>query len=213
MDSAARQRAQADVLIQLVEAASRAAPILLTIEDLHWADKLTLTYVAALARATPRSRALLVLTSRADGDPLAGGFRASLTGLRSRDPRHRAALDADAVTLAGGLFATSASALARKCIERAGGNPLFLEQLLRTAEESDDRLPASLHSLVLARVDRLPERERTALRAAGHPGAAVSARRTAAFDRGAGLRLRNAACGIARASRWRGIAVRARADP
>ena len=80
MDSAARQRARGDVLVQLVEAASRAAPVLITIEDLHWADNVTLTYVAALARATPKSRALLVLTSRADGDPLAGGFRASLAG-------------------------------------------------------------------------------------------------------------------------------------
>ena len=165
MDSAARQRARGDVLIELVEAASRAAPVLITIEDLHWADNVTLTYVAALARATRRSRVLLVLTSRADGDPLSGGFRASLAGCALVTLDIAPLSDADAVTLAGGLFATSA-ALARKCIERAGGNPLFLEQLLRAAEESDDRLPASLHSLVLARVDRLPERERAALRAA-----------------------------------------------
>ena len=165
MDSAARQRARGDVLIELVKAASRAAPVLITIEDLHWADNVTLTYVAALARATPSSRVLLVLTSRVDGDPLSGGFRASLAGCALATLDIAPLSDADAVTLAGGLFVTSA-ALARKCIERAGGNPLFLEQLLRTAEESDDRLPASLHSLVLARVDRLPERERTALRAA-----------------------------------------------
>ncbi len=165
MDSAARQRARGDVLIQLVETASRAAPVLITIEDLHWADNVTLTLVAALARATPRGRTLLVLTSRADGDPLSGGFRASLAGCALATLDIAPLTDADAVTLAGGLFATSAT-LARKCIQRAGGNPLFLEQLLRTAEESDDRLPASLGSLVLARVDRLPERERVALRAA-----------------------------------------------
>ena len=165
MDSSARQRSRGDVLVQLVDAAARTTPVLITIEDLHWADTITLTYVAALARATPKGRTLLVLTSRADGDPLAGGFRASLAGCALITLDLAPLTDADAVTLAGGLFATSA-ALARKCIERAGGNPLFLEQLLRTAEESDDRLPASLHSLVLARVDRLPERERAALRAA-----------------------------------------------
>jgi len=165
MDGAARQRARGDVLIELLEAASRAAPVLITIEDLHWADNVTLTYVAALARATRSCRVLLVLTSRADGDPLSGGFRASLAGCALATLDIAPLSDADAATLAGGLFATSA-ALARKCIERAGGNPLFLEQLLRAAEESDDRLPASLHSLVLARVDRLPERERAALRAA-----------------------------------------------
>src|SRR5690606_16731431 len=53
------------------------------------------------------------------------------------------------------------------CIERAGGNPLFLEQLLRNAEESDaEELPASVQSLVLARMDRLPPRDKQALQAA-----------------------------------------------
>jgi class 3 adenylate cyclase/tetratricopeptide (TPR) repeat protein len=165
MDNAARQRARGDVLVQLVDVASRAAPVLITIEDIHWADGVTLTYIAALARATSKGRAILVLTSRADGDPLAGGFRASLSGCALVTLDLAPLSDADAVTLAGGLFSAS-SDFARKCIERAGGNPLFLEQLLRTASESDSHLPASLGSLVLARVDRLPERERGALRAA-----------------------------------------------
>ncbi len=165
MDNAARHRACCEVLVGLVAAAAHAAPLLITIEDLHWADGVTLGYVTALARATAAMRTLLVLTSRVDGDPLASSFRASLAGAPLATLDLAPLSDADAATLAGGLFATSAR-LARKCIERAGGNPLFLEQLLRTAEESEDRLPASLASLVLARVDRLPERERAALRAA-----------------------------------------------
>ncbi len=165
MDNSARQRARCEVLIQLVENASESAPVLITVEDLHWADNVTLTYVAALARATPKSRTLLVLTSRVDGDPLAGAFRASLAGVPLVTLDLSPLTDADAALLAGSLFATSV-ALARRCVERAGGNPLFLEQLLRNAEEDDGRLPASLGSLVLARVDRLPERERAALRAA-----------------------------------------------
>jgi class 3 adenylate cyclase/tetratricopeptide (TPR) repeat protein len=165
MDHVARHRAQCDVLVTLVEAAARDAPVLITVEDLHWADGVTLGYVSALARATTTMRALLVLTSRVDGDPLSGGFRASLAGAPLVTLDLAPLSDTDAATLAGGLVATSAR-FARKCIERAGGNPLFLEQLLRAAEESEDRLPASLASLVLARVDRLPERERSALRAA-----------------------------------------------
>ena len=155
---------------------------------------------------------LLVLTSRADGDPLSGGFRASLAGCALVTLDIAPLSDADAVTLAGGLFATSA-ALARKCIERAGGNPLFLEQLLRTAEESDDRLPASLHSLVLARVDRLPERERAALRAAAILGQRFPLAALRHLIGSAGLRLRGAARGVTGASGRRGIAVRACADP
>ncbi|HYR01629.1 MAG TPA: adenylate/guanylate cyclase domain-containing protein [Casimicrobiaceae bacterium] len=165
MDNAARQRARTGVLVRLAAAASRARPLLITVEDLHWADKATLGYVAELARAVTKMRAVLVLTSRVDGDPLAGGFRASLAGVPLVTLDLAPLSDADAVALAAGLVAGSAR-LAQKCIERAGGNPLFLEQLLRTADDSEDRLPASLASLVLARVDRLHERDRAALRAA-----------------------------------------------
>ena len=51
--------------------------------------------------------------------------------------------------------------------DRAGGNPLFLEQLLRNAEEyGRDDMPASLQSLVLARMDRLSASDKRALQAA-----------------------------------------------
>jgi tetratricopeptide (TPR) repeat protein len=72
----------------------------------------------------------------------------------------------EALSLAGGFIdATHSVALA--CIERAGGNPLFLEQLLRNAEEgSMDAVPASIQSLVLARMDRLAQRDRQAFQAA-----------------------------------------------
>ena len=75
----------------------------------------------------------------------------------------------DALALAGG-FLSAPSAFAKKCVERSGGNPLFLEQLMRAADEREDGLPASLLSLVLARMDRLPERDRAALRAASVVG-------------------------------------------
>ena len=71
-----------------------------------------------------------------------------------------------ALSLAGSFIdATQRFALA--CIERAAGNPLFLEQLLRSAEEGrEDTVPASVQSLVLARMDRLAPRDRQAFQAA-----------------------------------------------
>jgi tetratricopeptide (TPR) repeat protein len=74
----------------------------------------------------------------------------------------------DALALAGG-FLTASQGTPRNA-SNAPRNPLFLEQLLRAANEQDNRLPASLHSLVLARMDRLPERDRAALRAAAVVG-------------------------------------------
>ena len=72
----------------------------------------------------------------------------------------------EALNLAGGFIGAS-QRLALACIERAAGNPLFLEQLLRNAEEgSEDMIPASIQSLVLARMDRLAARDRKAFQTA-----------------------------------------------
>src|SRR5690606_452744 len=52
-------------------------------------------------------------------------------------------------------------------IERAGGNPLFLEQLLRHAEGvADAGVPGSVQSLVQARLDHLSVRDKQAVQAA-----------------------------------------------
>jgi len=61
----------------------------------------------------------------------------------------------------------AAEAFAAKCVERAGGNPLFLEQLLRTAGDLvDGKLPNSIQSVVLARTDLLAANDRRAIEAA-----------------------------------------------
>src|ERR1700693_6002037 len=59
------------------------------------------------------------------------------------------------------------AAFADQCVERAGGNPLFLEQLLRGAADlTDGRLPTSIQSVVLARTDLLSAQDRRAIQAA-----------------------------------------------
>ncbi len=56
---------------------------------------------------------------------------------------------------------------AKRCIERAAGNPLFLEQLLRHVETTaDGHVPGSVKSLVQARMDQLDTLNRQALQAA-----------------------------------------------
>ena len=55
----------------------------------------------------------------------------------------------------------------RLALERAAGNPLFLEQLLRTAlEGAGTILPDTIQSLVLARIDRLEPEDKKALQVA-----------------------------------------------
>lgn len=169
MDNAARQRGRVAALVGLMQSAATKAPLLLTVEDIHWADGPTLTCLAEVTRAAGAMPVVVVLTSRLEGDPLGAAWRASVQGspLVTLDLGPLSAKDA--LMLAGSLLATSIG-VAQKCVERAAGNPLFLEQLLHAANEHDERLPASLQSLVLSRVDRLPEHDRAALRAAAVVG-------------------------------------------
>jgi class 3 adenylate cyclase len=165
MDDAARERGRAAILVRLLRAAAQAQPVLLTIEDVHWADRSTLAALARLVRDVPQLRVVMVMTTRTEGDPFEGPWRASVLGSALQTLDLGPLREGDALALASGLVATS-QRFARRCIERAAGNPLFLEQLLLGAQEHEERLPASLASLVLARMDRLPERDRAALRAA-----------------------------------------------
>ena len=106
------------------------------------------------------------MTSRVDGYPLNQAWRSSTGGCPfvtlDLGPLRRE----DSIKLAGS-FIDAANQTALDCIQRAEGNPLFLEQLLRNVEElGDSDIPASIQSLVLARIDRLPAADKHALQAA-----------------------------------------------
>jgi class 3 adenylate cyclase/tetratricopeptide (TPR) repeat protein len=166
MDNAARNRGMRALAAALTANAVHDRATLLIVEDLHWADPQVLGYLSAFASAVTDGCGLLVMTSRVEGDPIDAAWRASCHGtpfvLIGLGPLR----GDEAMSLAGSLIdATQRVALA--CIERAGGNPLFLEQLLRNAEEgSGDAIPASIQSLVLARMDRLAQPDRLAFQAA-----------------------------------------------
>ncbi|QGZ58159.1 adenylate/guanylate cyclase domain-containing protein [Paraburkholderia acidiphila] len=170
MDHGARKRGKQALAAKLTGDACRRAATLIVVEDLHWADPEVLDYLSAFASGVANGPGLLVTTSRVEGDPIDATWRA-----RCRDTPF-ATIDLgplredEALSLAGNFIdATQRVALA--CIERAGGNPLFLEQLLRNAEEgSGNAVPGSIRSLVLARMDRLAPRDRLAFQAAAAIG-------------------------------------------
>ena len=166
MDDAQRQRGKGAVVAAIAEAASREGPVLLIVEDLHWADAITLDHLARLAAVTARARVVVVLTSRVEGDPIDRGWRAGAGGA-SLATIDLGRLRADEAAALAGRFVETSRRVMETCVARAEGNPLFLEQLLRNAEESgDEAVPPSIQSLVLARMDRLPTRDRQALQAA-----------------------------------------------
>jgi class 3 adenylate cyclase len=166
MDQGTRQRGLQRVVGQIVEQASRRHPRLLIVEDLHWADGPTLAHLATLVATVAQCPTVLVMTSRIEGDPLAGAWQAEIgdTPLTTID---LGPLPPDEARLLAEEFLAANQGIAERCVERAAGNPLFLEQLLRHAEESSETgIPGSVRSLVQARLDRLGPVDKAALQAA-----------------------------------------------
>ncbi len=167
MDNSTRARGRHDFVIALAQQCSARAPLLLIVEDIHWADSALLDIIAGLAALAAAHRVALLLTSRFEGDPLDRGWRARAgpaVGLLMMDLRPLR--DAEAMDMARSIGAGSDDLIAQ-CAARAEGNPLFLEQLLRAAQMAEqESVPSSIQSLVLSRLDRLSARDRQAIRAA-----------------------------------------------
>ena len=166
MDPATRNRGKQATVAGLLNGIAGRQPVLVAVENVHWASALILDHLAAMTSAVTECRAVLVVTSRVEGDPLDQAWRSRTrgSGLMTID---LAPLREDEAMALAGAFIDATTHFAFRCIERAEGNPLFLEQLLRSAEErKDEDVPASIQSLVLARVDRLPPGDKKALQAA-----------------------------------------------
>jgi class 3 adenylate cyclase/tetratricopeptide (TPR) repeat protein len=166
MDHVARNRGRRAVAATLVSQACAEQPTFVVVEDLHWADPQLLGHIAAFASAMAEGSGLMVMTSRIEGDPVDAAWRASCRGTPFATIDLGPLRRDEALSLAGS-FMDATQRVAAACIERAGGNPLFLEQLLRNAEEGTaDAVPPSIQSLVLARMDRLAASDRHAFQAA-----------------------------------------------
>ncbi|MEW8506589.1 MAG: BTAD domain-containing putative transcriptional regulator [Candidatus Thiodiazotropha sp.] len=153
-------------IIQAILASITAtAPRLLIVEDIHWADPSTLSHLAELADVVSRYSSLLIITSRVEGEPLDPAWRSSMHGapLTTLDlqplPREQAERLAQRIS-------DHDQAFVDRCIERSGGNPFFLEQLLLGAAEREGKVPDSIQSLVLSRLDLLADEDRLAVQAA-----------------------------------------------
>ncbi|WP_437333455.1 protein kinase domain-containing protein [Sorangium sp. So ce394] len=151
-------------LVDLVEAVIRARPLVLVIEDLHRADEPSLQVLERALR-TFQDRPLFVMAfARPEVHERFPGLWAERGAqqihLRTLSPRSTARLVQDAhSSLEPGEIAT--------LIERAAGNPFYLEELLRSASEGcRDGLPESVLAMEQARLAALPPAERRFLRAA-----------------------------------------------
>jgi DNA-binding CsgD family transcriptional regulator len=167
------------LLLGVVERLAARAPLLLIVEDLHWADRSTRDLLAYLATILRSGRVLLVGTFRSDElhrlHPLRGLLGELVRNrrvVRLELPRFtRAEL---AQQLAGLLGEAPPARLVDDIHARSGGNPFFAEELLLAGEDADPSvLPPSLREVLLTRVVRLGHRTQRILgvAAAAGPGA------------------------------------------
>ena len=166
MDNQRRIRGKQDVVLTLLKRLSRVHPLMVIIEDLQWSDTLILDCITRISQLTVDSPVLLVMTSRPEVEAIGDSWY-RLLGQASLTTMILSPLDeVDAMALAGQFFEES-NRFAIECVKRSEGNPLFLEQLLRSAESMGrEQVPGSIRSIVLARVDRLDPKDRRGLQAA-----------------------------------------------
>jgi tetratricopeptide (TPR) repeat protein len=166
MDADTRSEGKRFTLQNMLRQLTLRNPRVVIVEDMHWADQITLKYLSSLASIASEYPIVIVMTSRIEGDPVDSTWRSGIgeTPIVTWDlnPLRRE----DSVRLVS-TFIDASDSMAQRCIERAAGNPLFLEQLLLSIGKGDNEdVPVSIQSLVLARMDQLPEKDNKALRAA-----------------------------------------------
>jgi class 3 adenylate cyclase/tetratricopeptide (TPR) repeat protein len=164
MSPEGRNQGKRQTLTDFILRRAAKRPQLIVIEDLHWSDGEIVGHVEHLARNIASAAVLLVVTSRLHGDPMTALARDRAVPLTAVELSPLGV--EEALALATSVIDADRAQVMR-CIERAEGNPLFLEQLLRTAEEtSAEVLPDTIQSNVQARIDNLLPADKLALQTA-----------------------------------------------
>jgi DNA-binding CsgD family transcriptional regulator/tetratricopeptide (TPR) repeat protein len=150
-------------------------PVVLVVEDLHWADRSTRDLIAFLVRSARVPRLLLIATYRTDelhrGHPLRP-FLAELERVRGVQRHDLDRLDRDGTAeLLGHLLGVEPDPPTVDAISRrAQGIPFFIEQFAASADPRCGDIPDTLRDLLLSRADQLPDAAQRVLRVAAVGG-------------------------------------------
>ena len=176
-----------ELVLGVVERIAADAPLMLVIEDLHWADRSTLDLVALVVRALRAARVLAVVSFRSDEVHRGHPLRPLITGWeRVRSVRRvelaRFTLDEVAGQLEGIIGTRPPRHLVELVYERSEGNAFLVEEILEAVQSGadPDDLPVSLRDVLLARTERLSEPTQALLRVAAAGGRSVPDRLLAA---------------------------------
>ncbi|HKP90608.1 MAG TPA: AAA family ATPase, partial [Thermoleophilaceae bacterium] len=170
-----------EAVASLLADAAAARPLVLVLDDLHWADDATLMLLRHLARSFGSAQLMVVVTFRGTELDPRSELAAALAELRRARVLHELSLqglpgDAVAALIAAQAGAAVEDAFARRVAERTDGNPFFIEELMRhvgdpgAAQLEELGLPESVKDLLLRRLERLGDDCRRALAVAAVAG-------------------------------------------
>ncbi len=160
---------------RLFETVARRRPLVVALDDVHWAEPTFLELVEHIVAFAPGTRILVVCLARPellDARPSwASGENRRTIHLRPLDDE-----DARALVERERARAGISSEIANRVLQAAEGNPLFLEQLLAVQAEDggDVGVPPTIQAVLAARIDRLPGAERLVIQRAAVQGRVFS---------------------------------------
>src|SRR6266567_4327838 len=179
MDPPQRRQRTLDGLKRVLLRESQVQPLLLVFEDLHWIDTETQALLDRLVESLPTARLLLLVNYRPEYQHN-WGSKTYYVQLRL-DPL----LPENAMEVLQALLGDDVglAPLKRLLIERTEGNPFFLEESVRALVETGLlsgepgayrleqpvhtlHVPATVHAVLAARIDRLPPEEKRLLQTA-----------------------------------------------
>ncbi|HXD57901.1 MAG TPA: AAA family ATPase [Thermoleophilaceae bacterium] len=158
-----------EALLTLFDALGSEGTLLLSIEDIHWADRSTRAFLSFLARSLCGEHVLVVCSYRPDELHRRHPLRPLLAELERNSAARRIELptlsrDELREQLADILGAAPDADLVERMWARSEGNPLFTEELLAAGLDGRGTLPPTLRDALMVRIERLSEEAQELLR-------------------------------------------------
>ncbi len=159
---------------RLVETLAAERPLLLVLEDIHWAEPTFLDLIEYLHGWTEGAPVLMVCLARPELLERRPGWTAARPRVETLalEPLSEAAAEA----LLGDLGADLDDAARERILASAEGNPLYVEQMAALAETGEVVVPPTIQALLVERLDRLEAGERSILERAAIVGREFSRR-------------------------------------
>ncbi len=161
-DLESERRALFGAVLRMIGRFSARQPMLIVLDDLHWADRSTLMLLASLAGDNPPGGILALGIYRQTELPEDSLLPETLINLQRRLPTLKIEVEALNTDQVGELVGERLEGgLAASLRDQTGGNPFLIEQLVRHLEETragdPDDAPAELRQIISHRVNRLPD--------------------------------------------------------